>query len=309
MVPSLSLCLVLVLALPFVSASLLEESVLHRRQSITVLAPEQVAAYRPYTYFANAAGCKPSTTGNWTCGPPCEGNPDFKPIASGGNGDSVQFWYVGYAPDLNTVIVGHQGTDVTKLLPICTDLNITLSKLDSNLFPGISSDIEVHSGFKESQARAAADVLSNVTIAMSTYATNSVAVVGHSLGGALALLDGVYLDLQLPSATVSVFSYGMPRVGNQAFADYVDANVNVTHVNNKKDPVPIVPGKKLGYHHCSGEKHITDSDDEWVNCPGQDNPDKQCIVGEVSNIFEIDLKDLIDHFGPYDGIWMWGCVE
>ncbi|KAK0484104.1 alpha/beta-hydrolase [Armillaria luteobubalina] len=264
MVPSLSLCLVLFLALPFVSASLLEESVLHRRQ--------------PYTYFANAAGCQPSTTRNWTCGPPCEGNPDFKPIASGGNGDSV-----------------HQ--------PIFTDIDIILSNLDSNLFPGLSSDIEVHSGFKESQARAAADVLSNVTIAMSTYSTNSVAVVGHSLGGALALLDGVYLDLQLPSATVSVFSYGMPRVGNQAFADYVDANVNVTHVNNKYVPPPF-----FGYHHCSGEKHITDSD-EWVDCPGQDNPDKQCTVGEVGNIFEVHLKDLRDHFGPYDGIWMQGCVE
>ncbi|KAK0485466.1 alpha/beta-hydrolase [Armillaria luteobubalina] len=288
MVPSLSLCLVLFLALPFVSASLLEESVLHRRQSVTVLTPEQVAAYRPYTYFANAAGCQPSTTRNWTCGPPCEGNPDFKPIASGGNGDS--------------------GTDITKLQPIFTDIDIILSNLDGNLFPGLSSDIEVHSGFKESQARAAADVLSNVTIAMSTYSTNSVAVVGHSLGGALALLDGVYLDLQLPSATVSVFSYGMPRVGNQAFADYVDANVNVTHVNNKKDPVPIVPGMEFGYHHCSGEKHITDSD-EWVDCPGQDNPDKQCTVGEVGNIFEVHLKDLRDHFGPYDGIWMQGCVE
>ena len=68
MVPSLSLWVVLSLALSFVSASPLEEPVLHRRQSITDLTPEQVAAYRPYTYYAGAAGCQPSTTLNWTCG-------------------------------------------------------------------------------------------------------------------------------------------------------------------------------------------------------------------------------------------------
>ncbi|PBK99891.1 alpha/beta-hydrolase [Armillaria gallica] len=303
MVPSLSLWVVLSLALSSVSASPLEESVLYRRQSITDLTPEQVAAYRPYTYFASAAGCQPSTTLNWTCGTPCEANPDFKPVASGGNGDSVQFWYVGYDPNLDAVIVGHQGTDTTKLLPILTDLNIILSNLDDTLFPGVSSDVKVHSGFKESQADTAESVLSYVKIAMSTYSTSSVTVVGHSLGGALALLDGVYLDLQLPSATVSVISYGMPRVGNQAFADYVDANVNVSHVNNKKDPVPILPWREIGYHHCSGEKHITDSN-EWVNCPGQDNPDEQCIVGEVGNLLE---SNVTDHAGPYDGIIMGGC--
>ncbi|KAK0501701.1 Alpha/Beta hydrolase protein [Armillaria luteobubalina] len=273
MVSSLSLWVVLFLSLPFVSASPLEESVLHRRQSITDLTLEQA---------------------------PCEANPDFKPVASGGNGDSVQFWYVGYDPDLDTVIVGHQGTDTTKLLPILTDINIILSNLDDNLFPGISSDIEVHSGFKEAQADAAESVLSNVKIAMSTYSSNSVTVVGHSLGGAIALLDGVYLDLQLPSATVTVISYGMPRVGNQAFANYVDANVNVTHVNNKRDPVPIVPLATT----IVLARNISLTSNEWVNCPGQDNPDEQCIVGEVGNLLESNASD---HSGPYDGIIMGGC--
>lgn len=47
---------------------------------------------------------------------------------------------------------------------------------------------------------------------MSTHSTNTVTVVGHSLGGAIALISGVYLDLQLPSANVNVIAYGMPRV-------------------------------------------------------------------------------------------------
>ena len=47
----------------------------------------------------------------------------------------------------------------------------------------------------------------------------SVTVVGHSLGGALALLDGVFLRLQLPeNIRLKAINYGMPRVGNQPFA-------------------------------------------------------------------------------------------
>ncbi|KAK0466791.1 alpha/beta-hydrolase [Desarmillaria tabescens] len=284
-----------------VSASPLLSSVLERRQSISTLTSAQVSAFKPYSFYASAGYCNPSTTLTWTC-VPCQANPGFQPLASGGDGNDVQFWYVGYDPSLDTIIVGHQGTDTSKILPIITDLDFFLTNLDGSLFPGISSSIQVHSGFKESQADTAAKVLSSVKTAMSKYSTTSVTVVGHSLGGAIALLDGVYLDLQLPTATVSVISYGLPRVGNQAFADYVDAHVSVSHVNNKKDPIPILPGRFLGFHHPSGEKHITDSN-AWVACPGQDNEDDRCTVGEVSNIL---VGDVDDHPGPYDGVTM-GC--
>ena len=113
-------------------------------------------------------------------------------------------------------------------------------------------------------------ILSAVNNTLSTKGTSSVTVVGHSLGGALALLDGVFLSLQLPkSVSVKVISYGMPRVGNQLFANFVDSQLSglVTHVNNQEDPIPIVPGMFLGFHHPSGEVHIQDSD-AWDACPG-----------------------------------------
>ena len=116
----------------------------------------------------------------------------------------------------------------------------------------------------------ALEILSVVQNTLSTKNTSSVTVVGHSLGGALALLDGVFLSLQLPkNVTVKVMSYGMPRVGNQAFANFVDSQLSglVTHVNNQEDPIPIVPGMFLGFHHPSGEVHIQDSD-AWDACPG-----------------------------------------
>lgn len=162
---------------------------------------------------------------------------------------------------------------------------------------------------------------------MSAYGATAVTIVGHSLGAAIALLDSVYLPLWLPSGTTfRTIGYGLPRVcfsrplsviptpdfltlhsflfqvGNQAFADYVDANLYLTHINNEEDPIPICPGMFLGFVHPAGEVHIQDSG-EWASCPGQDNPSTECIVGDVPSILDGDLSD---HDGPYNGVTM-GC--
>ena len=113
-------------------------------------------------------------------------------------------------------------------------------------------------------------ILSAVQKTLSAHSASSVTVVGHSLGAALALLDGVYFRIHLSTSVhVRVVGYGMPRVGNQAFANWVDSNLSgqVTHVNNEEDPIPIVPGRFLDFVHVSGEVHITDSG-TWENCPG-----------------------------------------
>ena len=90
------------------------------------------------------------------------------------------------------------------------------------------------------------------------------------------------------------------QVGNQAFADYVDSELNgkFTRITNLKDPVPILPGEFLGFRHPSGEAHI-DNGLVWKWCPGQDNSDAQCSIGDTPNIFVSDIKD---HEGPYNGI-------
>ncbi|KAH7918457.1 alpha/beta-hydrolase [Leucogyrophana mollusca] len=273
------------------------------RQSITALSTTQIDSYTPYTYYASAGYCTAAQTLAWDCGTNCEANPTFKPVASGGNGDSVQYWYVGYDPTLDTVIVSHQGTDPDEILPLVTDADFFLTSLDTTLFPGISSSIEVHNGFRDAQADTATDVLAAVESAMSNYSTTTVTMTGHSLGAAIAVLDSVYLPLHLPTGTTfKTIVYGLPRVGNQDFANYADANIHLTHINHEEDPIPICPGRFLGFVHASGEVHIEDSG-EWANCPGQDNPSTQCIVGDVPNIFDGDLSD---HDGPYNGVEM-GC--
>ena len=108
---------------------------------------------------------------------------------------------------------------------------------------------------------------------------------GHSLGGAIAELDTLMFTLNLPSATVKGVTYGTPRVGNPAFANFFDSKVkDFTRVDNRDDLVPIVPGRFLGFEHPSGQVHII-SDGNAVACSGQENevcnPDSSRAQGVV----------------------------
>jgi len=297
--PFLQTC-VLLLGASLILASPI--SLVPRQGTFSTLAAADVDKFRPLTFFASAAYCPSAKTKDWSCGANCDANPNFQPTASGGDGNDVQFWYVGFDPDLNTVVVAHQGTDPSKIMPLLTDADFVPDNLDAKLFPGISSAIKVHNGFADSHAETAQDVLAAVKTTMQDHSTNKVTVAGHSLGAAIGLLDAVFLPLQIPGIELEMVGYGMPRVGNQEFANFVDANVKLTRITNKKDPVPILPGRFLGFHHPSGEIHI-ESDNSFVSCPGQDNTDARCSTGDAKNIFQADVSN---HDGPYAGVTM-GC--
>jgi len=274
-----------------------------KRQAIPTLSPASIASFKSTTFFSAAAYCSPATTINWSCGGNCQQNPSFKPIAAGGDGDTTQFWYVGFDPVSASIVVAHQGTDPSQFEADLTDADFFLETLNPSLFPGISSSVEVHNGFAAEQASTAPAILAAVTSGLSEFGTKEVLLTGHSLGAALSLLDSVYLPLHLPSSTsFKTMVYGLPRVGNQAFANYVDAHQHLIHVNNEEDPVPILPGEFLGFVHPAGEIHINDNG-SWSQCPGQDNDSDDCIVGDVPTIFESDESD---HDGPYNAIFIAG---
>ena len=149
------------------------------------------------------------------------------------------------------------------------------------------------------QLRTAETILQEVSKVLAQHNASSVTLMGHSLGAAITLLDAIYLPLHLPAIkSVRVVGYGMPRIGNAAFADYVDSSsaLQVTHINNRKDPVPIVPPLFMDYVHPSGEIHIQKAG-VWVVCPGQDNPSPLCIVGDEPNVLD---GNILDHIGLYD---------
>ena len=109
--------------------------------------------------------------------------------------------------------------------------------------------------------------------------------------------------MHLPdNVKISTIGYGLPRLGNPAFANYVDANVNLTHITYHRDPFPTLPFRVLGFQQPSNEVHI-DQSDNWVQCPGQENQSEECIDGAVG-VTLLDLQNVEDHEGPYDGVVM-----
>ncbi|TRM58502.1 Alpha/Beta hydrolase protein [Schizophyllum amplum] len=270
-------------------------------RDVTTLTADAIAGFAPYTEFAAAAYC-PQGIETWQCGDSCTANGDFELYGYGGDGGDVQYYYLGYSPSLQTIIVAHQGTDPTELESVLTDVDFPQDSLDATLFPGAPTDALVHGGFRDAQADTADIVLAGVRALMASSGTSSVTAVGHSLGGAIAEMDAVFLKLNIPEAVVNAVTFGKPRVGNPAWAELVDASVDsFRRVNNMDDLVPILPGRGLGFAHPEGEVHIV-QEGEWVACPGNDDADdEECTIQTVPNIFE---GNVLDHLGPYAGIYI-----
>ncbi|XP_057492934.1 phospholipase A1-Igamma1, chloroplastic [Actinidia eriantha] len=71
----------------------------------------------------------------------------------------------------------------------------------------------------------------------------SLTITGHSLGGALALLNAYEAANTIPNLPISVISFGAPRVGNIAFRDELhQIGVKILRVVLKQDVVPRMPG-------------------------------------------------------------------
>lgn len=87
----------------------------------------------------------------------------------------------------------------------------------------------MHDGFMDTQARTADIVFSTVSAALESTGSKSVLVTGHSLGAAIASIDGMMLRMKLdPSVAVTTTVFGLPRVGNKAWADLVDSTVSTS---------------------------------------------------------------------------------
>ncbi|THU93602.1 alpha/beta-hydrolase [Dendrothele bispora CBS 962.96] len=205
-----------------------------------------------------------------------------------------------------------------------TDLNLTLTELNSpmtdNRFSASDGSdaeapgpgIKVHGGFLNEYLEFSRPILSAVRDTIAQDGVHHVTVVGHSMGAALALLDSISLSLHLTNdVVIDTIAYGLPQIGNQAFANYVDNHIkNLKRITNrqaiiaaKEDYIPSLPGERLNYAQPKqGQIHIR-TNGEWVRCvPGPcsrvvDNP-------QAPDTQDIDklAPGIMSHIGPYDSV-------
>ncbi|RDX50054.1 alpha/beta-hydrolase [Lentinus brumalis] len=250
--------------------------------------------------FARVAYCSSPAVLNMTCGEQCDALPNVKILVAGGDDGLVPNFFVAHDVDTDTIVVAHQGTDPKNLLSDLNDLNFFQVDANTTILPKANEDVKMHDGFAYTQERTADVVLSTVQSALESTGAKKVLVTGHSLGAAIASIDGMMLRMKLdPSIAVTTTVFGLPRVGNKAWADLVDSTLGTsfTHVTNQHDPVPQVPPQFVDFQHPSNEIHITGVDSGGntataQRCPGQEN--QNCSPGNSLLDLSID-----NHRGPY----------
>ncbi|KAF8180713.1 Alpha/Beta hydrolase protein [Mycena galopus ATCC 62051] len=250
--------------------------------------------------FAAAAYCV--REGTWNCGVACNQVPDTQIALTIGDDAATPDAYVAYSSSRNQIIVGHEGTDPSQILSVENDLQFAPTPLLTILnVAGTPPGVEVHNGFQTAWVQTSTPILDAVQQIQAQVPTASVLVTGHSLGAAVSLLDAIFLKQQLPSNTsIQVVGFGRPRVGNPAFADWVDSmfGSNNSFVVSRDDPVPHVPLLAQGFQHASGEIWI-ENNTTTLACDGQENPNCSDSIGVLDAAGGIN-----DHLGPYFGINM-----
>lgn len=77
-------------------------------------------------------------------------------------------------------------------------------------------------------------MLTAVGAGISSYNATRVTLTGHSLGGALAIIATAHLAVNLPpTIKLRTITYGSPRVGNQAFVNFVNSVSVMNRVDNQ----------------------------------------------------------------------------
>jgi triacylglycerol lipase len=96
---------------------------------------------------------------------------------------------------------------------------------------------------------------------------------GHSLGGALAMLAGIHLQM-CSYAVDGIYTFGTPRVGDRNFALQFNRRLyrHTFRLVNHKDVVPHLPPRELGYAHA-GQLIYFNQQGELCPYPGQDEDD------------------------------------
>ncbi|KAF9456339.1 alpha/beta-hydrolase [Collybia nuda] len=148
------------------------------------------------------------------------------------------------------IVVSLRGTE--SIQDLLTDLQINQAPFNVAGVLG-PTGVMVHNGFQNAWRSVATQVISTVNTQLVENGGYSVVTTGHSLGGALSSLAAITLKEILPNTHIRMYTYGQPRTGNKAYANWVDqrfAFENLFRSVNMYDPAPhIFPHLILDYTH------------------------------------------------------------
>jgi hypothetical protein len=232
-------------------------------------------------YYSAGAYCAYDSLANWQCGTPCNQNGRLIRVTGILNSVRDTFSYVGYNENQKEIVVVFRGTNGADFENWITNIEAV-----SSPYPGVTGG-RVHTGFILAYNDVKAQVANAVLALKTDYPDAKIFVTGHSLGGALAVLAAADFKNKFFSETsITLYTYGQPRVGNEAFSDFIFSQldgsyVRVTHYD---DMVAHAPPRISGFKHAGNELWFKNNvmDEVKMECP---NGAKQEENGKCSNSF------------------------
>ncbi|KAF6989908.1 hypothetical protein CFC21_007185 [Triticum aestivum] len=175
--------------------------------------------------------------------------------------------YVGFASDMNAVVVAFRGTQENSIQNWIEDL--FWKQLDFD-YPGMT-EAKVHSGFYSAYHNTTLrdGVINGIQKTREAYGNIPIMVTGHSMGGAMASFCALDLIVNYGLKDVTLLTFGQPRIGNAVFATHFKKYLpNAIRVTNAHDIVPHLPPyyqyfPQKTYHHFPREV--------WVHNIGLDS--------------------------------------
>lgn len=240
------------------------------------------------TYLSAITYCPENSVNDWTCNL-CNEIPNFKVVETFWDEFTSTFCYFGSLDNCNYVLAfeGSQDTQDAKI-----DFNY------SKLVPYKQHPTaKVHGGFWTAYTSIRDEIYSLIK---SQQCLDSLHIVGHSLGGALATLASLDLVEELEVNNISMISLGAPRVGNTEYARLYDSRVGEYYrLTHARDPIVHLPYRLMGFTHIGHEIFYPDNTLEYIECLEGENP-------RCSNSVSRDRLNFTDH-GYYMNIKVAGC--
>ena len=121
------------------------------------------------------------------------------------------------------------GISIIVIRGTANDANV-LSDVDVRLVSDVRTGIRLHKGFRDASLGVMEIIDNTKTL------EHTVHVTGHSLGGAVAQIIGMWLHTR--GKNVQIFSYGSPKVSSQVLSGGQPTHWRVVR---RSDPIPFTP--------------------------------------------------------------------
>jgi len=220
-------------------------------------------------------------TGVWLSGAAYCGKDKYKTMIVGGPAAGFTYketiydvktdlqGYIGILPTTKSIYVVIRGS--SSVMNWLDDFEVKL--VPYNTFP--ECNCKVHYGFYNSALGVVNKTINTVKSLRLQYPGYSVVVTGHSYGAACGQI--LAMELVKNGISVKLYDYGQPRVGDAAYAAFVNTKVSEYYrTTHNKDIVPHVPPiEGFGYQHSCREI-FEDSTGKLTVCSASNCEDPKC---------------------------------